>query len=381
MESKLIGVVAGSIGHDPFGERTWSGTSRHLFQHLSNAGLLQRAFGAKLPRHLWWAALGRNVHPSRELWRLRLYTDPHYRDSLAQQLLSQIHSTDHGHDFLQIGASFNVSTALQGKARCFAYHDGNFVQALRSPLPAYRRLPARRIEDTLAHERALCASVHKTLTTSEYLRQSFIDDFGAAADRVVHVGAGLNVNAVPDLREDKRYDSCEVLFVGVAFERKGGPALLRAFNSVRAELPQARLHIVGPRKLSIPVGLERGVSYHGFLNKADAGDAQRLEELYQRCALFVMPSVYEPFGVAPLEAMAHGIPCLVTDGWALRESVTPGINGQLVEPGQEADLREKLLRMLKDPAELQRMGQRGRERVLSRYTWPHVVQRIRDALR
>jgi glycosyltransferase involved in cell wall biosynthesis len=52
-----------------------------------------------------------------------------------------------------------------------------------------------------------------------------------------------------------------------------------------------------------------------------------------------------------------------------------------VEPGQEADLREKLLSMLKDPAELQRMGQLGRERVLSRYTWPHVVQRIRDALR
>ena len=124
---------------------------------------------------------------------------------------------------------------------------------------------------------------------------------------MVTVGGGINLERIPNYRADKRYDTREVLFIGVEFERKGGPELLRAFRAVSARIPDARLHIVGPRQLSPSYNLGSNVTYHGFLNKHDAAALRTLDDLFGRCCLFAMPSRYEPFGIAPLEAMVHQI--------------------------------------------------------------------------
>jgi alpha-maltose-1-phosphate synthase len=211
---------------------------------------------------------------------------------------------------------------------------------------------------------------------SEYLRRSFIEDFDVPTERVAAVGAGINLEAIPDPVDDKQYDSREILFIGVDFPRKGGWELLRAFRSVRERLPDATLHIVGPHTLAIPAELEAGVVFHGYLSKQDAADRARLNDLFRRSCLFVMPSLYEPFGIAPLEAMANEIPCLVTDAWALQEMVTPGKTGALVACGSVDDLHEKLVALLRDPAQLRVMGRAGRQTVIERYTWSQVVDRL-----
>jgi len=102
--------------------------------------------------------------------------------------------------------------------------------------------------------------------------------------------------------------------------------------------------------------------------------------LFRRCCLFVMPSLYEPFGIAPLEAMVNRIPALVTNASALKETVTPGETGDLVESGDVDDLRSKLIALLSDPDALRRMGARGRQVVLERYTWGSVVERAIQAM-
>jgi glycosyltransferase involved in cell wall biosynthesis len=118
------------------------------------------------------------------------------------------------------------------------------------------------------------------------------------------------------------------------------------------------------------------VVFHGFLSKSSPADRERLADLFRRCCLFVMPSLYEPFGIAPLEAMAHQLPAVVTGRWALQEMVTPGQTGALVECGSAEDLEAKLASLLSDPAALERMGTAGRQMVLDRYTWDKVVQSV-----
>jgi glycosyltransferase involved in cell wall biosynthesis len=191
------------------------------------------------------------------------------------------------------------------------------------------------------------------------------------------VGAGVNLTECPPFNPDKDYSAPRVLFIGVDFARKGGPQLLEAFRIVRETMPHAELHIVGPAEIpEIPIG----VVFHGRLSKSDPQQKLKLESLLRDCSLFVLPSLYEPFGIAPLEANLFQLPCLVTDAWAFRETVTAGVNGDRVEKGSIDDLAAKLLELLANPEQLAVMGKNGRELVLRKYTWSAVADRMARAI-
>jgi glycosyltransferase involved in cell wall biosynthesis len=380
MQKNLVGVLgSGLIGRDPFDRQSWSGSSYFFFSALKARGRLHRAFGVEAPAWRRWLLLARNFRPDRETWRRHFYLDTTYRDTLTHAVGRRLEPDDLGHDFLQLGALYDVPRLLDGRARCFSYHDGNLAESLRSPY-APQKLDPRMVENALAYERRVYHGMTRVFTMSEYLRQSFVRDFGVPPKRVITIGAGINLDAVPAYQEGKRYDGQEVLFIGKDFERKGGWVLLEAFRAVRERCPRATLHLVGPRELSVPPGLAGGVAFHGFLDKDDPADAARLEGLFRRCCLFVMPSLYEPFGIAPLEAMVHQVPCVVTDRWALREMVTPGETGDLAERGSALDLADKLGALLADPDGLRRLGENGRRLVLERYTWDKVARRLTDAV-
>ncbi|HTH53889.1 MAG TPA: glycosyltransferase family 4 protein, partial [Edaphobacter sp.] len=215
-------------------------------------------------------------------------------------------------------------------------------------------------------------------TFSEYLRQSFIREYRVAPEKVFNVGGAVNLTEIPDPAPQKDYRSPRILFIGTEFSRKGGPQLLSAFRTVREAIPSAELHIVGPTQVN---NLPPGAILHGHLSKVDPEQSQKLEFLFREASLFVLPSFYEPFGIAPLEAMLYQLPAVVTNAWALREFVTPGVTGALVEKGSVEDLATKLIQLLSNPDHLAEMGRQGRELVLSRYTWPAVVARMATVIR
>jgi glycosyltransferase involved in cell wall biosynthesis len=376
MTRRLVGITgSGQIGRDPFDRQCWSGSSYFFFTGVKDRGVLHRAFGVEVPTWQRCLYMARNLRLDRQAWREHFYMDRGYRDALTEEVRRHLEPGDFGHDFLQLGAMFNVPRLVDGRARCFSYHDGNLAEALRSP-NAPRGIAARVIDRALAYEKDVYHGMAKVLSMSDYLRQSFLRDFDLPEARVVNIGAGINLESIPDPVSDKRYDSREVLFIGVDFARKGGWELLKAFRAVRGRLPDARLHIVGPRALKIPPDLEAGITYHGFLNKNQSEGRARLADLFRRCCLFAMPSLYEPFGIAPLEAMVHQLPCLVTGRWALAEMVVRGETGDLAECGNVDDIAERLAVLLANPEALARMGQSGRRRVLERYTWDQVVDRL-----
>ena len=91
--------------------------------------------------------------------------------------------------------------------------------------------------------------------------------------------------------------------------------------------------------------------------------------------LFVLPSLYEGFGIAILEAMAAGKPVVATTVGGIPEFVVPGDTGLLVEPGHAPALAEAIGCLLGDPERARRMGIRGRERVRAGFQMATVVQR------
>jgi glycosyltransferase involved in cell wall biosynthesis len=280
---------------------------------------------------------------------------------------------------LQIGALYSGPEIQSQGGYCTSYHDGNLALRLRSP---YGRLLVsdRLVEKAMAYERRLYHRLDLILTMSEYLRRSFIDDFGVSPDRVVNIGAGANLDELPEVVPVETRKGQGILFIGADFERKGGRVLLEAFAGVRSQLPEAELHIVGPRQ-GPPEGLpmER-VVWHGFLDKSSPDGAAKMKQLLSECRVLALPSLYEPFGIAPVEAMLHGMPAVVTGDWALGETVTHEVNGLHVRAGDATSLKEALLRVLSEPGLDARLGVHAVSHAREHFTWPRVVEKLRQAL-
>jgi glycosyltransferase involved in cell wall biosynthesis len=184
------------------------------------------------------------------------------------------------------------------------------------------------------------------------------------------VGFGANHRAdVPD----REWRSPRLLFVGIDWERKGGPLVLRAFARLRRAIPDATLDVVGGH----PPLQEPGVNAHGVLSPASERDRETMVELFARATCFVMPSLVEPFGIAYVEAASAGVPSIGSSLGGPRD-VIGADGGVLVEPADEEGLVEAM-RRLADPDTARRMGAAAHARS-ALYTWPKVAERLLRAL-
>jgi starch synthase len=369
--------VGGSVGSDPYSPGTWSGSSAFLLNAMKQAELLDKAIGIRVPRLANSLLLAKNFTRDRGVWRKHFYFDPAYRKALTAAAKRAFVTSP---VLMQIGHMFSLPDAFPGH-KCISYHDGNLAELLASGFGT-EGVSRRRIDQALEYEKKVAQKMTAIFTFSEYLRQSFIRNYGVAPSRVHNVGGGINLTELPEPSSNKDYRANRILFIGTEFNRKGGPQLLKAFRTVREAIPSAELHIVGPAQGSNQIGdLPPGAVSHGHLSKSDPAQRMRLESLFRDATLFVLPSLYEPFGIAPLEAMLYQLPAVVTNAWALSEFVNPGVNGELVDKGSSDDLAKTLIQLLANPDRLATMGQKGREMVLSRYTWPSVVSRMAAVVR
>ena len=158
---------------------------------------------------------------------------------------------------------------------------------------------------------------------------------------------------------------------------KGHDALLQAWPAVVARQPEARLVIAGDgddlprlRAKAQELGVAGHVLFTGFVTDA------RLTALYRRAAVFAMPSRGEGFGLAYLEAMTHGLPCVGGIHDAAREVIEDGVTGYLVDQGDVHGLAGRLLELLGDEPRRQALGEAGRRRVARCYTAPQFEARM-----
>jgi glycosyltransferase involved in cell wall biosynthesis len=254
-----------------------------------------------------------------------------------------------------------------------SYHDGNLAVSLArgEPLLDPRSRSVRR---TLEADRRFYERMNVLLPMSDWLRRSFVEDFGQDPAKVVTVGAGANLHELPEV-PGRTFEQPRFLFVGKQWERKGGPQLLEAFRHVHAERPDAELWIVGPEQ---PIA-GPGLRFFGRISRSSPDGERRLGELYSDATAFAMPSVYEPFGIVFLEAMAYGLPCIASDRCAMPEIVADGMSGFTVDAHDVDALGQRLLE-LTDPERAQAFGEAGRRRLEERFTWDGVAARIVEAV-
>lgn len=373
----LIG--SGLVGRDPFDRRSFSGISYYFFKECQRQGLLQGAAGCELEGWRKWLYLALSYHRQKALWRMRYYLSPRYRTQLTRILSAKLPSDERINILLQIGAMFDGGQLLQENSYLTSYHDGNIAMRLRSPYAA-RGFDQRRAGQALAYERRVAARMDRVFVMGDYLVDSFERDMGVERRRIVNISHGANLDTIPPQDPNKDYNAAEVLFIAVEFDRKGGRTLLPAFQRAREMLPSAKLHVVGvrtPPPTDLPM---EGVVWHGFLKKEIPHEAALLEDLFRKSTVFVLPSLYEPFGISVSEAMLYGLAPIITGDWGVAEKVIPGVSGLHVKAGDEDGLAAALQELLTDPHKTESFGRAARLRALDRFTWPSVVGRLGESL-
>jgi glycosyltransferase involved in cell wall biosynthesis len=309
--------------------------------------------------------LANSFHPRISRWRAQAgfsSMTARRRTASVQRALDS-HRGDHD-VILQIQTLFAPGFDRAGVP--YAVYTDNTMALTRRYHPAWAPISDRAAARWMEYEASILGEAAVVFTYSEFARRSAIEDCGCSPDSVEVVGAGAN--QMLDSVAEKDYAAPRALFVGFEFERKGGPVLLEAWPLVRSRIPEAELMIAGPKR---PVGtLPEGVEWVG------PSDRETLSTLYRSATLFVMPSLFEPWGHTFVEAMGHGLACVGTTHCAMPEIIDDGATGRLVAPGEPVPLADVLIELLSDPVKRAAMGTAAYETVSRERRWSHVADRV-----
>ena len=175
-----------------------------------------------------------------------------------------------------------------------------------------------------------------------------------------------------------------LLYAGSISPHKNVVRMIEAFSALKTELekdhafPDLKLIIIGDdlsgnpdlRRTVIRSGMQHDVRFLGFV------PIEVLRTFYDAAKIFVFPSLYEGFGLPPLEAMAHGTPVVTSNVSSLPEVV--GNAAVLVHPENVFEIMRALHRVLLDQPLRERMKQRSYRQV-TKFSWEKSVRRIMDA--
>lgn len=296
--------------------------------------------------------------------REAFYTTRYLSKTVQRWMTRQVSAGNFAFTF-QIQSLFDASTGLIPH---FVYTDHTHLNRLSYPGYDQRKLrPARWIE----MERDIYQHAAINFTRSENISRSLIGEYQIPAEKVVFAGVGSNLDTRQIQMENDGYRNQNILFVGIDWERKGGPELLKAFEIVLQTHSNARLTIVGcAPEIQLP-----NCQTIGKIPASEIG------KYFQQASIFCLPTKNEPFGVAFIDALYYRLPIVGTNLGAIPDFVKPGENGYLVEPGEVENLARALIKLLDDPQKCRDFGEKGYALAQANYAWDSVAERISRSVR
>lgn len=267
---------------------------------------------------------------------------------------------------LLLGAGFS----LRADVPTATFDDMTVVQALAQPESEYedvtgrqaRRWRGRQLHN-YRHARACCLA-------SEWAARSVREDYGIDPAKVHTVGFGRNSARREALERD--WSVPRFVFIGIDWERKQGPAVLDSFAAVRRIHPEARLDLIGDHP---PVDAP-GVTDHGRLALGSEQGRREHAEVLARATCLVLPSKFEPFGIAYVDAAAVGVPSIGTANGGAADAIGDG--GVLIDPADLQGLSRAMVE-LSEPNRARELGQRAFAHSAG-FSWEDVAERILSSM-
>lgn len=308
----------------------------------------------------------RHFHLDREYWNMRQVLNPQSFRRRSQIAEHELEAYRGRYDLI-VQLHTILAPSLAPETYPYVIHTDNTYRISERFYRPWAPMRGKARADWVEMETRTYQHAAFLFPRSEFVRRSMIEDYGCDPNRVVAVGGGANLSA--QSIQDKQYNKQIALFVGYDFVRKGGDVLLEAWQQVQRSLPNAELWIVGAKRRGRP--LQPGVKWLGRVN-----DRAALADIYAQATVFVMPSLFEPWGHVFFEAMGFGLSCITTNHGAQPEIVADQRTGLLVPPSATVPLADALITLLSDPSRAEAMGRAAHADVLLGRTWDDVVARM-----
>jgi glycosyltransferase involved in cell wall biosynthesis len=232
---------------------------------------------------------------------------------------------------------------------------------------------------SLTKKLVIAHNCKRIIPFSQAAKGEFLRMFDVPKDLLEVLPPGVEVPVEAKACKKQGCDKITILFVGRNFARKGGFELLNAFYNLC--LKYENLHLIVKTGTRFPPP-EHWNIYKNIKEKitwiCHQINRNELNELYRQADIFALPTRFEPFGLAVLEAMSYALPVVTSNIYALPEIVEHGKTGFLIPPGNSEELFKKLHLLIESKSLRERMGREGRNRVESRFSNEVINRRLKE---
>lgn len=317
--------------------QSWSGLNYYIAQSLGTAGNTLDFIGPlkREANGLLWATkavhklLGKAFDLNRE---------PAVAANYARQIGLKL-KTDT--DLIFSPGSIPISL-LQAKQPKVFFTDASFAGMI-----GFYAAYSNYCEETIRHghflEKMALDSSSLVIYSSDWAAKTAMDAYGTDASKIRVVPFGANIEnhphyeAVKSMVQNRSDTECQLLFLGVDWERKGGDLAVALAASLNQLGQPCKLHIAGIPELPHRP-MPDFVVNHGFISKSDAPGRKALARLFETCHFLVLPTRADCSPVVLAEANAFGIPCLTTNVGGIPTIIRDFVNGKCfsLQDGPEA---------------------------------------------
>lgn len=220
----------------------------------------------------------------------------------------------------------------------------------------------------------------KIIVGSQWLKSAILANYKVPEEKIVVIPFGVDLDKFrPNLQKRlevrKKYnigkdDVCLMFSGGYEFERKGLEYIIKALPLLRGKV---KILAVGKensrryRELAASLGVLDEIIFTGFVPE--------IKDYYPASDIYIFPTTYEPFGITTLEAMATGLPVIISKLAGSAETIKDGVEGLLLnDPTDSEEIAEKINLLLNNKNLRKQMGENA-YKTAQKYSWAKVAEK------
>ncbi len=356
---------------DPEDKRSWSGIYYNMYINLKKTHEVE--WIGKVRFALWQSIIlnAQYFYNKIVVGKIPLHNSKFSR-FYAQKLKTKLANNNYELIFAPVSSGLicYLDTAIP-----IVYLSDTTFQLMVNYYQEFTNLNLAKINKGNEIEKKALNNASKVIFSSQWAKKSAIDFYSVSPEKIFVSEFGANLLYEPCLK-DLNFDEteiCNILFLGVDWERKGGQKAYETYLELRRRGFKCTFTIIGCNpKLALK---DAGITILPFINKNNKQDFDKLYKILLQTHILLLPTKAECFGIVFCEASAFGIPSIATKTGGISSAIKEGLNGYLIDMNEnEKKFADKIFSIFTDKEAFKKLRLSTRVQYESRLNWSVWVE-------